>query len=275
MAQDIHSETSPSFHGGAQSHQLARGKEPISSSSATQESSPPESHDPNFNGGLKPHRIAPEKELLPQKQGSKTMRFLGVRQRPSGRWVAEIKDASQKLRLWLGTFDRAEEAAKAYDAAARILRGKNAKTNFQTDEFSRSSCLKNPKFQHLLLKAMAKRRYADQVRKNSSYLCNENLRFLEGETSLIESGEPTRTGEMMHGEGLSCYLGRGNLVYGDGRVWSGGGEDFSRVLYGSKVYSTVHVAPSFNVSLHLESVVRKDKTNPLLVENGWLDAVSM
>ncbi|RVW17171.1 Ethylene-responsive transcription factor RAP2-11 [Vitis vinifera] len=56
--------------------------------------------------------------------------FLGVRQRPSGRWVAEIKDSSHKLRLWLGTFDSAEEAAFAYDSAARILRGRNAKTNF-------------------------------------------------------------------------------------------------------------------------------------------------
>ncbi|KAF2298879.1 hypothetical protein GH714_028544 [Hevea brasiliensis] len=57
-------------------------------------------------------------------------RYLGVRQRPSGRWVAEIKDSSQKLRLWLGTFDAAEEAAMAYDSAARLLRGRNAKTNF-------------------------------------------------------------------------------------------------------------------------------------------------
>ncbi|XP_050238454.1 AP2/ERF and B3 domain-containing transcription factor At1g51120-like [Mercurialis annua] len=57
-------------------------------------------------------------------------RFVGVRQRPSGRWVAEIKDSSQRVRLWLGTYDSSEEAARAYDEAARALRGENARTNF-------------------------------------------------------------------------------------------------------------------------------------------------
>ncbi|XVF43172.1 hypothetical protein PTKIN_Ptkin02bG0019000 [Pterospermum kingtungense] len=57
-------------------------------------------------------------------------RFVGVRQRPSGRWVAEIKDTIQKIRLWLGTYDTAEEAARAYDEAAYLLRGANTRTNF-------------------------------------------------------------------------------------------------------------------------------------------------
>ncbi|XVF22630.1 hypothetical protein REPUB_Repub12eG0187600 [Reevesia pubescens] len=59
-------------------------------------------------------------------------RFVGVRQRPSGRWVAEIKDSSQRVRLWLGTYDTPEEAARAYDEAARALRGENARTNFSS-----------------------------------------------------------------------------------------------------------------------------------------------
>ncbi|PKA57411.1 Ethylene-responsive transcription factor RAP2-11 [Apostasia shenzhenica] len=56
-------------------------------------------------------------------------KFVGVRQRLSGKWVAEIKDSTRKIRIWLGTFRTAEEAARAYDEAALLLRGSNTRTN--------------------------------------------------------------------------------------------------------------------------------------------------
>ncbi|CAJ2672097.1 ethylene-responsive transcription factor ERN1 [Trifolium pratense] len=66
------------------------------------------------------------------RNSNNTNKFVGVRQRPSGRWVAEIKDTTQKIRMWLGTFETAEEAARAYDEAACLLRGSNTRTNFIT-----------------------------------------------------------------------------------------------------------------------------------------------
>ncbi|KAK7292129.1 hypothetical protein RIF29_07844 [Crotalaria pallida] len=178
---------------------------------------------------------------IPKALNKSERKYIGVRKRPSGRWIAEIKDSSQKLRLWLGTFDRAEEAALAYDCAARLLRGANAKTNFP----SQGTMMNNTTNEENYINILRKNPRAFQLLKHAVM---KNHAVSSSSSSFYHSTIMPWRNQIMRDE-FDMAVDEETVVSSI-PVEVGSDEGCYAISFGSsKVYSSVVVAPSFSASL--------------------------
>ncbi|KAK9676144.1 hypothetical protein RND81_11G057500 [Saponaria officinalis] len=90
-------------------------------------------------------------------------KYKGVVPQPNRRWGAQIYEKHQ--RVWLGTFNGEDEAARSYDVAAQRFRGRDAVTNFKPLSLDEESGLTEFRF----VNSKSKSEVVDMLRKHTYY----------------------------------------------------------------------------------------------------------
>ncbi|KAG8491413.1 hypothetical protein CXB51_014644 [Gossypium anomalum] len=159
-------------------------------------------------------------------------RFKGVRKRKWGKWVSEIRLPNSRERIWLGSYDSAEKAARAFDAALFCLRGRSAKFNFPDNppEIAGARSLTRPQIQAAAAQfANSEPPRIQSEQSNSGFQTESPSPSVSDGTVQLDSELP------MDGSFLDLLtIGSGNYESDYGLIFPGF-EDFSSDFLGSSL----------------------------------------
>ncbi|XP_026429593.1 ethylene-responsive transcription factor ERF017-like [Papaver somniferum] len=131
-------------------------------------------------------------------------KYRGITKRKWGKWVSEIRLPNSRERIWLGSHDKPEKAARAFDAAQFCLRGQGAKFNFPDNppNIQGASSLSRAEIQEVAAK------YANEEEEDNEA---ENVNLSEKETTIDNNGNNGNVDRELL-DLLSVWGGTGNCT---------------------------------------------------------------